>query len=136
MMSNYHLTGEYTIPQRCLKCGSEGLQLRIFVLENNPQIVSQVRIICPECEYSYSPTKDKNLDRRDGNPVCKWAREVKTRDNHKCQECGTTEDLEAHHIKSWADYPDLRLDVSNGITLCHACHVKLHGYDYRKETKK
>ena len=130
-----NLIGEYTIPHRCLRCGSEGLQLRVFLTDDNSQ-VGQVNIVCPECDYAYKPKKDRNLDRRNGNPVCKWAREVKDRDGYKCQECGTTEDLEAHHIKSWADYPNLRLDVNNGITLCHACHVKRHGYDYRKEIKK
>lgn len=127
--------GEYTLPYVCPNCGSKGMELRVlFLAERNNMTTVKVR--CYECEYKKTLTKNKNLDNRVGNPSLKWVREVKARDEYKCQDCGATEDLEAHHIKSWADYPDLRLDVNNGITLCHACHVKRHGYDYRKEIRK
>jgi hypothetical protein len=32
--------------------------------------------------------------------------------------------LNADHIKSWAHYPELRFDTSNGRTLCLSCHHK------------
>lgn len=52
-----------------------------------------------------------------------WNRAVRERDNNTCQECGTTEGrLEVDHIKPFALYPDLRLDINNGRVLCHTCH--------------
>ena len=56
-----------------------------------------------------------------------WARAVIGRDNATCQHCGSTgTELHAHHIKSFEEYPDLRWEISNGITLCHKCHWALH----------
>jgi hypothetical protein len=57
-----------------------------------------------------------------------WAKLVKTRDKQACRECGCTDRkiLHAHHIRSWEDYPNLRYDVNNGITLCIFCHAAKH----------
>jgi len=32
--------------------------------------------------------------------------------------------LQAHHILRWADYPKLRYEINNGITLCIAHHPR------------
>ena len=37
-------------------------------------------------------------------------------------------ELHVHHIKSWANNPDLRLDIDNAITLCVHCHAEAHGW--------
>lgn len=54
-----------------------------------------------------------------------WRRAVLKRDASTCQGCGRCGgSLHAHHKKQWALYPELRYDVSNGITLCASCHTK------------
>lgn len=59
-----------------------------------------------------------------------WRRDVFIRDYWTCQECGHKNIvIRAHHIKSFADYPELRHDITNGITLCLECHKKLT-FDY------
>jgi 5-methylcytosine-specific restriction endonuclease McrA len=56
-----------------------------------------------------------------------WARAVISRDNAACQACGAKGvELHAHHIRSYKNAPELRWDVSNGTTLCYACHWKEH----------
>ncbi|HEX9595278.1 MAG TPA: HNH endonuclease [Anaerolineales bacterium] len=60
-----------------------------------------------------------------------WVKAVKDRDGWKCTKCNSTDNLHAHHIKRWCDYPDLRYDVSNGATLCHPCHEAAHGSGYK-----
>ncbi len=58
-----------------------------------------------------------------------WRRDVFIRDYWTCQECGHKNvKIEAHHIKSFKDFPKLRFAVSNGKTLCFNCHKELR-YD-------
>ena len=74
----------------------------------------------------YPLDKRRNyLDRR-----CKkykdWRKEVLKRDNNKCIMCNSNVGLEAHHIKEFSKYVNLRSNVDNGITLCNKCHKNLH----------
>ena len=56
-----------------------------------------------------------------------WARAVISRDHATCQKCGMADvELHAHHIKSFSEFPELRWDLTNGITLCHKCHWAEH----------
>lgn len=56
-----------------------------------------------------------------------WRTEVFKRDNYICQSCGKRGgDLQAHHIKRFSDYEELRLEISNGLTLCLECHKEIH----------
>lgn len=61
-------------------------------------------------------------------PYREWRRDVFKRDQFTCQICKLPKSgrLNAHHIKSYVDYPELRVDISNGITLCNECHKKVH----------
>ena len=64
---------------------------------------------------------------RNSDSYKQWRKAVYKRDCYVCQNCGTKKDLQAHHIKPWQRYPDLRYEVENGITLCRKCHLKAHG---------
>ena len=53
----------------------------------------------------------------------KWRMKVFLRDNFTCVNCGKVGGyLEAHHIKSWIEFPKLRYKIDNGVTLCRECH--------------
>lgn len=55
-----------------------------------------------------------------------WMLAIKKRDKWKCRiinkDCKGR--LEAHHILDWENYPELRYEINNGITLCHAHHPR------------
>lgn len=55
-----------------------------------------------------------------------WAKQVFARDKQKCLIANGTCSgrLEAHHILAWGLYPELRFNINNGITLCHAHHPR------------
>lgn len=56
-----------------------------------------------------------------------WRKAVYERDAWTCQDCHIKQKRPvAHHILSFEDYPDLRFEVSNGVTLCRACHNQRH----------
>ncbi len=60
---------------------------------------------------------------------------VYARDNYICRRCQKQVSgvgkrrAHAHHIKSWADYPELRKDPSNLVTLCRTCHEWVHSLE-------
>lgn len=56
-----------------------------------------------------------------------WTRAVRRRDGDACRACGQTIPLHAHHIRPRNTYPELALELDNGITLCANCHGRLTG---------
>ena len=60
-------------------------------------------------------------DNRDSSEYKNWRQNV-----YKRVKCGSKEKLNAHHIKSWKNYPELRYDLNNGVTLCEKCHIAWH----------
>ena len=68
--------------------------------------------------------KKDNL--RNDSAYKEWRKQVWLRDNFKCKianpDCKGK--IEAHHILGWKDYLELRYQLNNGITLCHAHHPR------------
>ena len=79
-----------------------------FVGENNPNWKGG---ITPE-----------NVSIRMSQEYDDWRLSVYRKDRFSCLVCGTHDNLTAHHIYPFSVYPELRLDVNNGMTLCNEHH--------------
>lgn len=77
-------------------------------------------------------------------PYKEWRRHVYQRDDYTCQACGKRGGrLQADHELPFAHFPDLRLEILNGRTLCVPCHKltptygwRAKGYDYPQPVSK
>lgn len=132
----------------CLKCGNLFYRLPSEIKDGDIKFCSK------KCYLTWQKGKHKNsgfvltpLKGKDNpnwkggiTPINKtirnsieyklWRKAVYERDNYTCQDCGIKSKkgvkacLEAHHKKPFATHPELRLDISNGETLCNKCHDK------------
>jgi len=67
-----------------------------------------------------------------------WKKACMGRDNFTCQKTGIRGGkLVVHHINNFADFPELRTSISNGITLSKESHIEFHKiYGFRNNTKE
>jgi HNH endonuclease/NUMOD3 motif len=72
----------------------------------------------------------KNLIIRHSLEYKLWRQAVFERDSYTCVLCGDNRggNLQADHIKPFALYPELRLAIDNGRTLCIPCHKLTPSY--------
>ena len=54
--------------------------------------------------------------------LSQWRAVVKSRDSNKCVYCGEVDCLDAHHLAPKSMFPELRLNVNNGVTVCKTHH--------------
>ena len=72
-------------------------------------------------------TKLKKSDKKHlCNQYKEWMLSVKNRDNWECKinDNNCNGKLEAHHILRWSEFPELRYNINNGISLCHFHHPR------------
>lgn len=79
------------------------------------------------CSRKCSAEHQSGSDRtRGGKEYKKWKQQVLERDNNSCQDCGSDENIECHHIVPIYKDESLATDVDNGIALCGGCHAGRH----------
>lgn len=66
-----------------------------------------------------------------------WVNSVFARDGYTCQKYHTVGyELEAHHILTFAEHPELRFAIDNGITLSKKAHKEFHKIYGRKNNTR
>lgn len=109
------------ITRVCLTCGNNFDAIPAKVKYNEAKYCSR------KCMYTARQTQtDEDKRIRNSQEMRNWTQSVLRRDNYLCQKCGTHSNLVAHHIIPFAADSSLRLEESNGITLCKKCHYEEH----------
>lgn len=55
-----------------------------------------------------------------------WRYFVLANNNFRCECCGSQNDLQVHHNRSFKEHLELATDFFNGTALCKDCHSKFH----------
>lgn len=120
-LRKFHLGRKHT--KEALEKMSQGHK-GLFTKEKHPNWIKDRTMLSVKDDRGYYGTDTASRE---------WSRNVKKRDMWKCQmannDCNGR--MESHHILNWKDYPELRYELRNGITLCHYHHPKS-----RKEEEK
>ena len=107
-------------------CGGECFVRGSHLNTGNTKSCGCLRIKGPS-HPNWSESRNDQERRRKSKKQVKWVADVRKRDNHTCQGCGTCEGaMNAHHLVHFRKHESKRLDISNGITLCNSCHKELH----------
>lgn len=108
--------------------GASGKRWKLSHIKRNPAIAGANN---PQWKGGVTP---QHLLLRNSPEYRIWREAVFERDNWTCVFCGRRSQvgdkvvLHADHIQPFADYPELRLDVNNGRTLCKDCHKTTDTY--------
>lgn len=78
----------------------------------------------------------KGSEERRSSRYKDWRKQICNRDKWGCKinnkSCKGR--LEVHHILGFTEYPELKYDINNGITLCHAHHPRKRAEEKRLES--
>ena len=101
-----------TITRLCPNCGT-------------PLAAGVLRGRCPDCKREQDQAKNKRRTAaRCARSTGRWqavrAQAIR-RDGNRCSNCGSTEELEGHHIRPLAKGGSA-YSLDNVITLCASCH--------------
>lgn len=92
--------------------------------------LSKKGALCPRWKGGLTA---KHLIIRNSDEYKQWRTSVFKRDNFTCIICKglNGKDIEADHIKLFSKFPELRIDINNGQTLCKCCHREKTAQDLR-----
>lgn len=109
--------------EQALKAFTAALDGKIANLQVGERlmILYEFHIILPNGKIRGGSGADRNMPQ-----YIEWRKSVFERDGYACQDCGSKDRINAHHIKTWSGHPELRFDVDNGKTVCFECHKKYH----------
>lgn len=124
-------TGEWVCTECAFKEGlwteQEYIQRRWFCAPVKRAAYRDGKLYITTKESEKFPWEKTKKQQRHDPAYISWRTRVFERDRYTCAICGQVGgELNAHHIRPFKDFPDLRLELDNGVTLCKACHKRVH----------
>ncbi len=114
-------TGRRKEKPECKNCGKK---LTVFTGKTGLCFKCWMKTNIGENHPKWKGDKCKKKDERSDSLYQNWVKMVKRRDNCTCKinnkDCSGY--CIVHHILPWRDFPELRYNINNGITLCQAHH--------------
>lgn len=100
----------------CLNCGNK--------IYKYPSDLKFLRNFCSFKCFSRYFSENASPKRNNKKAEKEWKKGIYKKDIYTCWICGYKKGkLNAHHLRDWFNYPELRFDKNNGITLCIFCHI-------------
>lgn len=111
--------------RKCRNCGETKFYYVYLKRDDKFHCIMAYCINCGNYQMQQMP---HNANARTNTNLSKWSFAVRYRDEEKCTICGSTENLNAHHIVPVSIDRSKMYDVENGICLCKNCHDFVHKY--------
>lgn len=116
---------------RCVDCGKEVIKYGAVRCMTCERVNNRLGVKNQNWQGGIT---SENVKIRSSKEMKLWKKAVLERDGRVCRFCGVTEgEMHIDHIKPFANYPELRLDISNGRVLCIDCHRKTDTWGGRKK---
>jgi len=108
--------GASSVRHTCEKCGKEF----VAALSNHRKYCSL------DCVYETLEKENNGRELRKRPGYSSWRSHTIHKAGGFCYMCGGKAN-HAHHVLSIAEYPELRANKENGMSLCESCHRWFHG---------
>ena len=116
--------------EKCTRCG--GTSFLYFEIKDS-RGNKLIRALCTGCGASDSAKLEKNKNKRSQNAQLGWRYKALERAGCKCQICGSTKDLNVHHIIPVCVCrnvkPEYMWNDGNAAVVCKECHDLIHYCD-------
>lgn len=132
---NYKITTQHSLKFNLVKsCGCLNVKSRLKMVRSLETRKKRSEKMTGVNNHNYKANKySDNETIRRSFEYKQWRNSVFERDDYTCQICMARGcKINADHIKSFSMYPELRMELSNGRTLCVDCHRKTDNYGLKE----